>query len=84
MQEVETKQADASAKAYALEADLFSTLAKLSDRTDATAHALGQQLDSLGQAVIASQEDSATRNRTIETLASGSGPAAAPAGQADH
>ena len=57
IQEVETKQAEANAKAYALEADLFNSLAKLSDRADATAQALGQQLDSLCQAVLASQED---------------------------
>ena len=66
-----------------MEAELFSSLAKLADRQDATAQALGHQLGEHGQALLTAQEDSVALKRMIETLASGSGPAAAPAGQAD-
>ena len=79
LQELEAKQTEAAAKAYALEADLFSALAKLSDRSDAQDQNLLAQVEALGQALLAAQEDSVTLNRKIETLASGSGPAAAPA-----
>ena len=48
IQELEAKQTEANAKAYALEADLFSALAKLSDRSDAHTQELAQQLEALG------------------------------------
>ena len=78
-QVVETKAAEGNASLYALEAELFKGLAQLSDRQDSTTAALGHQLGEHNNALLTAQEDAVALKAMIDTLAAGSGPAAAPA-----
>ena len=78
-QAVETKAAEGNASLYALGAELFKGLVQLSDRQDAATAALGHQLGEHSNALLTAQEDAVALKAMIDTLASGSCPAAAPA-----
>ena len=78
IQEGEAKATESDAKLYALEAEVFKSLAQLSDKDDAAVAALAHQLGEHGTALLSAQEDAVTLKAMIDTLASGSGPAAAP------
>ena len=75
---VETQAAVHYAKLCGLEADLFKRLASLSEHCDATAAALGHTLGEQSTALLTVMEDAVALRAAVDTLASGSGPAAAP------
>ena len=78
IQEVEAKATESDAKLYALEAEVLKSLDQLSDKDDAAVAALAHQLGEHGTALLSAQEDAVTLKAMIDTLASGSGLAAAP------